>query len=251
MKQIQYRNIDLLRIPIKAGIKEYYFPQNVDWSGSKVDRIAVCVPDFPCNDPMDGTTPVLSLGDYTDIYFNIYSADQKEILHAVSAEQLFHTNNNPLMLDSVLDLSLCNLYFTSAPASDFTLLLYVYHATEEKDVELPDNSVSFEFPLEAGAQMSFKEIIDTYVHALPSTVKGILFWTATTAPAYFTLRDYELKHVLSNLHSELARPNMNGGTADSSQSVPMLFANLNIDFMYSHIRNAESQANTQKITILY
>lgn len=251
MKAIQYRNIDLLRIPIKAGIKEYYFPQNVDWANKKIDRIAVCIPDFPCNDPMDGQTPVLSLGDFTDMYFNIYSGDRKEILHAVSAEQLLHTNNHPIMLNSKLDLSLCNLYFTSAPASDYTLLLYVYHETEINDVELPENSVTFEFPLDAGQEINFQEIIDTYVHALPSTVKGILFWNATTAPAYFTLRDYELKHVLQNLHTELARPNMNGGTADSSQAVPMLFADLNIDFMYSNIRNAESQANTQKVTILY
>ena len=69
MKAILYRNIDLLRIPIKAGVKEYYFPQNVDWANSKIDRIAVCIPDAPCNDPMDGTTPVLSLGDMTDLYF--------------------------------------------------------------------------------------------------------------------------------------------------------------------------------------
>lgn len=246
-----YRNIDLVRIPIKAGISEYYFPQNVDWANCKVDRIAACVPTTACNDPMDGVTPVLTTADLTDIYFNIYSEKQKEIFHAVSIEQLLHTNNNPVLINSELDLKLCNIYFTTAPAQDYTLLLYVYHDNDIQDIDLPRNSITTEFPLDAGAEINFRTIIDTYIHALPSTVKGVLFWSGVTAPAYFTLRDYTLTYVLNNLHSELARPNMNGGTAEDSQATPMLFDNIDIDFDYSTIRNAENQANTQKITFLY
>ena len=138
MKQVLYRNIDLVRVPVKAGISEYYFPQNVDWAACKVDKIVTCIPQSACVDPMDGVTPVLTQADYTDIYFNIYSSDQREILHAVNADQLSHLNNHPVMIDSKLDLSLCNLYFTTAPAADYTLLLYVCHDTKVLDRELPE-----------------------------------------------------------------------------------------------------------------
>lgn len=246
-----YRNIDLVRIPIKAGISEYYFPKNVDWAACKVDKIIAVLPDKACNDPMDGVTPVLTKANAGDIYFNIYSAEQREIFHAVSIEQLSHLNNNAITIDSELNLKLCNLYFTSTPASDCTLLLYVYHDSECKETNLPHNSITAEFPLAAGAEINLRKIIDTYIHALPSRVKGVLFWSAATAPAYFTLRDHDLTYVLQNLHSELARPDMNGGTAADSQAEPMLFDDIDIDFDYSHIRNAESQDNVQKVTFLY
>lgn len=249
MKQILYKNIDLLRIPIKAGISEYYFPQNVDWADCVVDKIVPLTPENACNDPMDGYTPVITRGDITDVYFNIYSAGQKEILHAVSIEQISHLNNNPIWINSKLDLSLCNLYFTTPPAADGILLIYVYHETECKDTELPERSVTVTFPLEPGEVINFRQIISTYIHALPATVKGMLVWSAVDAPAYITLRDHELTYILQNLHSELARPNMNDGT--DTQVNPMLFDRIDIDFEYSHIRNAENNANVQKITFLY
>ena len=251
MKQTLYRNIDLVRIPVKAGISEYYFPQNVDWADCKVDKILACIPQTACVDPMDGTTSVLTQGDYADIYFNIYSADQHELLHAVSAEQLAHINNHPILINSKLDLSLCNVYFTTAPASDYTLLLYVYHDNRVADVELPRRSITLDFELAAHQDINLQDIITTYIHALPAKVKGIIFWSAISAPAYITLRDYEETYILQNLHSELARSQMNGGYAQTSQVVPMLFDNIDIDFQYSHIRNAEGNNNRQKITLLY
>lgn len=252
MKQTLYKNISLLRIPIKAGVSEYYFPQNVNWADKIVERIVVCIPKTACLDPMDGTTNVLTTSDYTDLYFDITSSDQKELMHAVSAEQILHINNNPIMLNSKLDLRLCRLYFTTAPAADYTLLLYVYYENREGETnDLPENSITVEFPLAAREEINLQQLITTYIHALPSKVKGVLFWNAITAPAYFTLRDYKLTYILQDLHSELARPNMNNGAAYNSQVAPMLFDNIDINFQYSHIRNAENQANTQKITFLY
>ena len=254
MKANLYRNIDLLRIPIKAGIQEYYFPQNVDWADQKIDRIAVCIPQQACFDPMDGTTPVLTMSDIPDMdmFFNVYSGEQKELLHAVSVEQLLHTNNHPIYLNTKLDLSLCNFYFKNAPASDYTLLIYVFHDTDFKlNYDLPENSVTLEFPLDADQEINLQQLITTYIHALPAKVKGVMFWNAPTNPAYITLRDYDLTYILQNIHSEMARPPMNGGTGPATQTDTMLFDNIDIDFQYSHIRNAESQANTQKITFLY
>lgn len=251
MKATLYRNIDLVRIPIKAGVSEYYLPQNVDWSTSKIDKIAVCIPQNPCNDPMDSSIPVMDVANALDLYFNIYSANQKEILHAVSAEQLSHRNNYPIYLNSELDLSLCSLYFTTDPADDYTLLLYVYRNSKEIEVDLPENSVTVEFPLAAGQEINFQEIIQTYIHALPAKVRGIMFWSGVSDPAYFTLRDYKLKYMLQNLHSELARPNMNGGTAKDSQIDAMYFDSIDVDFQYSSIKNATTNPGTQVITILY
>ena len=252
MKTILYKNIELLRVNIKQGETEYYFPQNVSWSEECIERIVPVIPDQPCVDPMDGSTPVMDKSLYKDLYFNIYSRDQKELLHAVSAEQLVHTNNNPIVLNSKLDLSLCNLYFTTAPAQDCTLLIYVYHGNKEVETdELPERSISFSFELQPGEEINFQQIIQTYIHALPANVKGLMLWNAKSAPAYITLRDYKMTYMLQNLHSELARPNMNGGTAADTQLSPMYFDDIDINFQYSHIRNCGASAAVQKITILY
>ena len=252
MKTNLYRNIELVRIPVKQGITEYYFPQNVSWADETVERIVPVIPSHACVDPMDGVTPVMDQSLYKDLYFNIYSAEQKELFHAVSAEQLAHTNNNPVALNSKLDLSLCNLCFSDAPTADCTLLLYVYHGNKEVEIEtMPEKSITVEFELQAGEEINFQDIIQTYIHALPAKVKGVMFWNAETSPAYFTLRDYKLTYMLQNLHSELARPQMNGGAAYNTQLAPMLFDNIDINFQYSHIRNCGSSAAVQKITILY
>lgn len=252
MKRTLYKNIDLVRIPIKTGISEYYFPQNVDWASRKIDRIAVCIPAANCYDPMDGITPVVSqLSGIGDIFLNLVDGQQRELLHAVSAEQLLHRNNHPITLNSQLDLSQCSLYLTTPPASDCTLLLYVYHDNSERDFDEPARSVTVDFPLQAYQQINFQEIIQTYIHALPATVKGIMFWTASSDPAYFTLRNYKQTYILQNLHSELARANMNGGSAADTQLAPMYFDSIDIDFQYSHIRECAGQASTQRITILY
>ena len=260
MKTNLYRNIDLFRINVKAGVNEYYFPQNVDWAAEKIDRIAICAPETACVDPMDGQTPVMTLGDLVqaDCFLNIYSADQREIFHAVSAEHILHLNNHPLELNSKLDLRLCSLYFKTAPEQDYTLLLYVYHDNKcVEDPDMPSRSVTVDFPLQAGEEINFREIIDTYVHALPATIKGVSFWDADQAPAYMTLREYVPKDsgrkaaILQNLHSELARPMMNGGSAVDTQINGLLLDSIDIDFEYSHIRNCSANNGNYKIIFWY
>lgn len=257
MKAELYRNIDLVRINIKQGIREYFFPQNVDWSGKQVHKIVVCAPDGTSLDPLDGTTPVLGTSTTltTDnLFFNLYNSDQKQIVRDLAAVHIVNTNNNPLELNSVLDLSLCNLYFTEDPDKDYTLLLYIYWATEiAEDYDMPQWSVTTQFPLAAGQEINLQEIINTYVHALPSTIKGILFWNAESNPAYITLRDHTLTYILQNIHSELAKPTINASRdyADNVQKRIMLFNDIDIDMEYSHIRNASASDNTQKITFLY
>lgn len=252
MRAELYRNCSLVRVPIKAGQEEYYLPQNVEWAKKKIDKMVIVAPDSSCVDPMDGITPVLGLTDIADLYVNLYDKDNRELMHDVSYENVLHRNNNGLRVDAVLNLNLCKLYFTQAPVADATLLLYVYYQTNEQEfAELPRKSVTVEFPLAADEEKSFKEIINQYVHALPAKIQGVVCWNAVSAPCWLTLRDTKLTYQMANIHSELCRPDMNGGTAADSQAALFLLDNLDIDFDYSNIRNAESAANVQKITFYF
>ena len=252
MKTALYKNCSLVRIPIKAGVEEYQIPQNVAWASEKVDRIAILAPKNACTDPVDGVTPVMTAADLADCYVSLYDNSNRELMHDVSFEQIVHTNNHPLMVDAVLNLSLCKIFFTTAPVQDCTLLLYVYYGgREEEYYELPKNSTTVVFPLAANEEISFRKIIDYTIHALPATIKGIICWNAETTPAWLLLRDHDLTYQMTNLHTELCRPDMNGGTAAGSQVALFLVDNIDIDFDYSRIIEATGNASTQKITFLF
>ena len=252
MKTEFYTNCSLVRVPIKANVEEYYLPQNVEWAAEKIDKIIICAPQNACIDPMDGVTPVMTAADLVDCYINLYDAQNRELMHDVSVENIVHRNNNPLTIDAVLNLSLCRLYFTTAPAADATLLLYVFYKTRTDDYgEIPYKSVSVTFPLGANEQLTMREIINDYVHALPGQIQGIIFWNAESDPAWLTLRDKTLTYQMANIHSEMARPDMVGQTASETQAALFLLNDLDIDFDYSNIREAAGQASTQEITFLY
>ncbi len=252
MKTELYTNCSLVRLPIKAGESEYYLPQNVEWAGRVVDKMIVCAPKNACIDPVDGKTPVMTAADLADCYISLNDTDSRELMHDVSFEQLLHTNNHPLRVNAKLNLSLCRIYFTTPPEADATLLLYVFYGTRtEEYFGLPRKSVTAEFPLLPNEQMTLQQVINTYVHALPGKIQGVIFWNAAEAPAFITLRDYTLTYQMANIHSEMARPDMNNGTADDSQAKPFFVNDLDINFDYSFIRNATNSANTQKITFLY
>ena len=252
MKAELYTNCSLVRVPIHAGEDKVYLPQNVDWAAQKIEKMLILAPTNPCTDPIDGITPVMTTTDLTDCYINLYDADGNELMHDVLVENILHINNNPLYVNGKIDISLSFLSFNTAPATDATLLLYVFYGTREEEyAELPKRSVTVEFPLDADEKKSFQEIINTYVHALPSTIKGIICWNAISAPAYITLRDTKLTYQMANVHSELMRPDTNGHTAYDTQAALFLTNDLDIDFEYSDIRNATSTPNTQKITFLF
>lgn len=252
MKAELYTNCSLVRVPIKAGTMEYYLPQNVEWADRKIDRMVVCAPDMICIDPMDGVTHVLDYNTIGDLYFNLYDDENRELMHDVSYEQLLHKNNNGLRVDAKLNLSLCRLYFTQAPAADATLLLYVYYGTRtEEYFDLPNRSVTVTFELAANERKSLREIIEYYVHALPARIQGIICWDAPNNPAWMTLRDYDLTYQMANVLTELARPDTNMGSAVDSQAALFLVNDLDIDFDYSNIREAAGQTSRQKITFLY
>lgn len=252
MKAELYTNCSLVRVPIVSGESEYYLPQNVEWAACKVDKLVVCAPQTACTDPVDGHTPVMIASDITDCYVSLYDVDGRELMHDVAAEQLVHTNNHPLYVNAKLNLSQCKITFTQAPSADATLLLYVFYGTRKEEYyDMPRKSVTAEFPLDADEQLTLQEVINTYIHALPSKVCGLVFWNAVSDPAFVSLRDYTLTYQMANIHSELARLDMNGGSADASQAQLFLLNDLDINFDYSYIRNATSSTNTQKITFLF
>lgn len=247
MKTNYNTNCSLVRVPIVAGVSDYYLPQNVDWASEKVDRIVICAPQNACTDPLDGVTPVVT-SPIQNCFFSLYNAENSEIYHDVSVEQLLYTNNNGLDVDAVLNISLCRFYFTQAPTEDSTLLVYVFYKTRvEEYAELPSRSITVTFPLAANELKSFRDIINYYMHAIPQRVKGIICWNAEEYPAWITLRDFDLTYQMANIHSAMMRSPMNAG----EQYYTFMLNDLDIDFDYSNIREAAGIESIQKITFLY
>lgn len=253
MKTRLQKNIDLVRIPIKAGVAEYYLPQNVAWADCKIDTLTVCAPDMVGTiDPMDGQSTVLSRTDIANLFFNLYSADERELTHDLSADQLAHDNNYAIEVNEKLNLSLCRLYFTEDPTADGVLLLYVAYGSKcVEDYEQPKNSVTVRFDMQANEILSLRDIMKTYICEIPAKLRGVIAWSGVTDPAYITLRDYALTYNIREAHTELMRPDMNGGSAQDSQVTPFYCDSLDIDFDYSHIRNAQNAPATQVLTFLY
>jgi hypothetical protein len=126
-----------------------------------------------------------------------------------------------------------------------------YDSKSVEEYDVPQNSVTIEFPMQANEQINFQHIINTYMHAIPKRLKGIIAWNGDTDPAYITLRDYAITYNMREMHTELMRPDTNNGSAISDQLVPFYVDDLDIDFDYSSIRNAQNTSCTQKITFLY
>lgn len=249
MKTTLYKNVDLVQIPIYEGVDEYYLPQNVSWAKEKVDKIVLCTPQNACVSPIDGVTPVLQRSSLQDLYMSIFTTEDREIMHDTYCSELLHTNNYPITIGAKLNLSVCRLFFRTAPKADACILMYVFYGSKEvEDYEPAKESVTVRFPLAANAQITFQEIINTYIHALPAKVRAISCWGAEQNPAYLTLRDHQLTYILRDVHSELCRPQMVGESAEKTQVHPFYVDNIDIDFDYSFIRNATSSANIQTLT---
>lgn len=252
MKTRLYTNCSLVRVPIVAGTDEYYLPTNVEWANRKIDRMLIVAPTTACVDPVDGVTPVVDAATLEDLYITLYDSTNREMMHDVSYENILHTNNNALEIGAQLNLSLCRLQFTTPPAADGVLLIYVFYGTREEDYyDLPKKSITTTFELQPYQEISFRDMIQYAIHSLSSTVKGVICWNAISDPVWISLRDHELTYQMLNIHSELMRPDMNAGTAYDSQAALFLTNDLNIDFDYSRIMEAAGKTSKQVITFLY
>lgn len=252
MKTNLYKNISVVQIPVQQGITEYQFPKNVDWAGEKIDQILLAAPINACLSPIDGQTNVLTRSQIKDLYFDLYTGEDTELSQSLYFENILHTANYPIEIHNVLSLSLSTIKFTSEPTQDGVLLLYVFWGGRvDECFEVPRRSVTIDFPLQADEKLSFRHIINTYMHADYQKVRGISVWDAENNPCYLTLRDYKQSYIIKSVYGGIARPQMEGATAEASQVHPLYLDSVDIDFDYSFIRNATSTANNQKITIYY
>lgn len=246
------KNIDLVQIKISAGVDEYAFPKNVDWSGKKVDKILLCAPTAACVSPIDGTSPVYTRSDVANLYFDLYDSADRELCYEASYEHFLYTNNHPLEIDSAISTQLSKLRFTTAPAKDGVLLLYVFWNTQDVPAvwDAPNKCKNVVVTLGAGERKTFADLRD-FIHTDFKKVRGIQVWGAESTPAYITLRDHNLEHVLNNVHVALLRPDMLGTDAESTVLEPVRFDSLDIDFDYSFIRNATGSIENVMITLEY
>lgn len=252
-KAVLNKNVALLQINVKQGVDEYYLAKNVDWQKRTIDRIVALAPvSAGMVSPIDGVTPVYTQSDMDSLYLDLYAKDEHTICNGMSIQAIAHTNNHPFVIGQELQFNMSRIYFSSSPVSDGCVLLYVFYESKEAyDYEQPQKSITIQFPLAADEEITFTQIINTYLHAPSEKVKGIDFWDADNNPAYVTLRDHQNSYVIHNLATQLCRPQMAGSTAEESQVMPMLFDDIDIDFDNSYIRNATGSANVQTMTIKY
>ena len=248
-----YKNIALLQLNIREGIDEYYLAKNVDWQGRKIDKIVLFAPESSgMLSPIDGVTPVLTSGEISSLYFDLFNKDNHTLCNGMSWECLKHINNHPYYIGTELQFSLCRAYFTKSPTVNGCVLLYVfYDTTDQYDFEQPVRNLTIQFPLEAGEEISFTRLVNTYIHAPAYRVKGIAFWDAKTNPAYVTLRDHANTYTIHDLASAMCRPAMVGTTAEDTQVQPLYLNDIDIDFDNSYIRNATGAANFQTLEIMF
>lgn len=263
MKANLYRNIDLVRIPIKTGVKEYQFPRNVDWADKVVDKIVFCPmapnadTNHPSLDPVDGTTPIISDLSATqrNAFVNLTDEHDVEIMHYLHLSTIRYQNIQSILeVNARLNLSLCSIKMTDAPVTDGTMLLYVFWGgKKEESYDYPCNSITADFELAAHQEMTFREIINTYIHAMPQRVRGVIAERGKDSPAYLTLRDHQYSYVIRNVHTQLFEPARTATfyTKMYPYLPTMLFDNIDIDFDYSRIRNAQDIPNRQILTFLY
>ena len=247
-------NIDLIQINIKRGVEEYYLPKNVNWRGKKVDKIALALAPAGVTilSPIDGKTPVLSSAQ--NLYFDLYAANDTQIVRNLSYEQLSAENNNILPINATLSLNLSRLYFATAPETDGCVLLYVYYGGKEsKDVEPAQKSITVAVPLPANGKMSLQDIVDNYIYMQPANIKGVYMWEWESSPAYLTLRYADGIHTLNNIPSVLCRPPMYSGAriSQNTQLHELLLDNINIDMLNSYVQNAQNAEASVEITFLY
>lgn len=270
MKLQKYKNIDLVQINIKKGVSEYFFPQNVDWVGRKIDKLIVYGNDFfsdRITSPIDGITPIISDDLLSTSYLDLYDSNGVQIGYNISAKNIIHTCNHPIELHSTLSLQLSKIVFPEPPGYDCCMLIYVFWGSSVEEMEeLPNHSVTIEFPIGYGEEIKLDSVIDTYIHSQSKKIKGMYIWSVPNRTLFFTLRDYNYRTIVKLLPGHMCRPPM--GVSDDyesesaiirSQSVqvnPMYFDCADVDFENSFVYHSDHRVNPSRqnyitITFLY
>lgn len=259
------KNIDVVQINVKAGVREYYLPKNVDWADKVVERIVVygATPELDEFSPVDGVTKILDCELLSNLYFDLYDSTAIEITQNLNAQNLFYTNNNPVEINSQLSLQLSRIFFAEESKDDGCLLLFiVYGSKDVENYDDPQRSVTVEFEVPANSEVSLADVIDTYIYAQGKTVKGIQFWGGITAGSglFVTLRNSDYHTIVNRLALNMCRPPMSADyfdlgsdiSAERVQANPMYFDNEDIDFANSTIQNTHEQGlKPSKVTLTF
>lgn len=270
MKLQFYKNIDVVQINVKAGVKEYFFPQNVDWADKKIDKLVIYGSEFFSPElvsPIDGITPLISNELLSSTYLDIYDANGVQIGYNVSAKNIKHTCNHPIELNSVLSLQMSKIVFPKTPEVDCCMLVYVFWGTTIKETDdLPNHNVTVGFPVGYGEEVTLASVIDTYIHSQSKKIKGMYMWSVPNRTIFFTLRDYNYRTIVKLLPGEMCRPPMGVPDWAESESVvvqsqlvqvdPMYLDCADVDFENSFVFNSDFRVNPTKpvyitITFLY
>lgn len=256
-----YKNIDLVQINVKAGVSEYFFPRNVDWSDKVIEKLVVYAPESGAGElsPIDFQNYIVDRDVYTNVYFDLYNAESVEIAHGLSAQSIVHTNNYPIEIREKLSLQLSRIFFSKAPVQDGCILIYVFYDNTEAECDMPQKSVTVDVTVETGKDVWFKDFIDTYIYAQGKMLKGIDVWNVSGGGShdeFITLRDRNYRTVIKLLPVTMCRPQKAvpaDFTAEYTQVHPMYLDNVDIDFANSFIRKSGDNPDpvNLKITLYY
>lgn len=248
-------NIDIVQINIQAGVEEYYLPKNVNWRERTIDKIVLALApdtDTPLLSPIDGQTVVLTQSQVKDLYFDLYAADDTQIVRNLAHQNLLHTNNHILPINQALSLNLSRLYFTTTPETAGCILLYIYYGGKQAETNEPQENITVSVPLAANGKISLQDIVDNYIYMQPKRVKGVYVWDWRHKPVYLTLRYADNIHTLNSILSSLCRPPLyEGATAEDVQLEPLTLDNINIDMLNSFVQNGTNNEVEVKVTFLY
>lgn len=263
-----YKNIDVVQINVKAGVREYFLPKNVDWADKVIDKIVVYASSSDTWEasPVDRHNSIVSVDIAKDLFVDLYTESGAEITHAISAQNLLYTNNNVIEVNSKISLQLSRLFFAQASPENGCVLLYVfYKSVDVENFDIPKKSVTVHFELGARQEKVLSDVIDTYMHASGYKVKGIYYWGSIMDSAVFmTLRDRNYNTICKHLPLTMCKPPMGEGyygygaetIAESLQINPLYLDNEDIDFANSTIVNTwypglEYGSRDIKLTFLY
>lgn len=266
-----YKNIDVVQINIKAGVREYFLPKNVDWADKVIDKIVLYTSGTKFSNtteisPVDFSTPILNRKKIEDLYFDFYASDGSEIATSLSAIQILHTNNEPVEINNELSLLLSKLFFATTPVDDGCLLLYVFYGSSEVEEHASQKSVTVETILKESSEIVMSDIIDSYVHSQGAKIKGIYFWgdkfdKPISNGVFLTLRDRNYRTIIKHLPVIMCMPPMGDqywditpvfwyDRAEYIQTNPLFLSDEDVDFANSIIENTGSETSV-KLTFLY
>ena len=256
---VRYQNIALCQIDVKTGKTDYFLPKNANWRGKKIEKIVVYCPlgsGSILTSPVNGE-PISAMADLADLYFDLYNEEGVNVMHNVQAYLLTADNNFPLEIKEKLSFDLSRVYFTQAPQSDFSLMLYIFYNETEALVDEPTENITVNFPLQAGERISFEEVIEKYMYARSKNVRYISVWNNPAQPVgyntgFITLRSTDKKVAHEYIPCFMFRPcHQSGYPTQFLVSQNRIVLDIDIDFNNSFIVNTQSQADNYIITFYY